>query len=136
MRARVFENAGVRKTLEDILHPLIREQVELALGADSAARGPYVMLEVPLLFETTGYWRRARRALVVDCPVDLQRRRVQQRSGLELAEIDRILASQLRRSLRLQLADDVISNSGEAAGLSAQVAMLHARYQTLARAEA
>jgi dephospho-CoA kinase len=135
MRKRVFEDANARKTLEEILHPMIREDVDKALCSDFAEHAPYVLLAVPLLFESMGYRGRIQRALVVDCAVELQRRRVQQRAGLPLAEVDRILASQISRSLRLQLADDVISNSGESAGLTAQVAFLHGRYQTMAKTQ-
>jgi len=136
MRTRVFEDAIARAALEGILHPMIRDEVDKALGSESAARAPYVMLAVPLLFETMGYRERIRRALVVDCTVGLQRRRVQQRSGLPPAEVDRILASQISRSMRLQLADDVISNSGDSASLLPQVALLHAHYEMMAKAEA
>ena len=135
MRARVFKDANARLTLEDVLHPMIRGEVDRALGSDSATLAPYVMLAVPLLFETMGYRGRIRRALVVDCPVELQRRRVQQRSALPLTEVDRILASQIFRSLRLQLADDVISNAGDSARLPPQVAFLHERYKMMAKAE-
>ena len=135
MRTRVFEDADARAALEKVLHPLIREDVDAAFRADSATRAPYVMLAVPLLFETMGYRGQIRRALVVDCPVELQRRRVQQRAGLTLPAVDRILASQISRSLRLQLADDVISNPGDAKRLPSQVDFLHEYYQMMAQAE-
>ena len=134
MRTRVFEDTSARVVLEEILHPMIRDEVDAALGQETALHASYVMLAVPLLFETMGYRGRVRRALVVDCPVEMQRRRVQQRAGLPLPEVDRILASQISRSLRLQLADDVISNSGESARLSPQVALLHERYEIMAKA--
>ena len=135
MRTRVFADAGARAALEKVLHPLIREDVDAAFRADSATRAPYVMLAVPLLFETMGYRGQIRRALVVDCPVELQRRRVQQRAGLTLPAVDRILASQISRSLRLQLADDVISNPGDAKRLPPQVDFLHEYYEMMAQAE-
>ncbi len=134
MRARVFEDANARAQLEAILHPMIREDVDAALVSKPAANAPYVMLAVPLLFETMGYRRRAHRTLVVDCPVAAQRNRVQKRSALPIPEIDRILDSQISRSLRLQLADDIISNFGEVAALSSQVIRMHGFYQQQANA--
>ena len=136
MRARVFEDAGARAALEKILHPMIRQEVERALILESATPSPYVMLVVPLLFETMGYRGQVRRVLVVDCPIALQRHRVRQRSALPSPEVERILASQISRPLRLQLADDTISNSGELAKLLPQVARLHDSYEKLANAEA
>lgn len=135
MRTRVFEDAGARSALEEILHPMIREDVGMALVSEAASRAPYVILEVPLLFETMAYRRLVRRALAVDCPVELQRIRVRQRSGLQRPVVDQIIASQISRSLRLQLADDVISNSGDPSKLTRQVEFLHEHYEKRARME-
>lgn len=132
MRTKIFEDCKAKAILEGILHPIIREEVDIALASEPASRAPYVMLAVPLLFETMGYRRRVSRALAVDCPVDTQRRRVQKRSGLSLPEVDRILTAQLDRSLRLQLADDIVSNSGDMAALSSQVSYLHGCYTRFA----
>ena len=128
MRTRIFEHGKAKAELEAILHPIIREEVHVALSSEPASRAPYVMLAVPLLFETMGYRRRVSRTLVVDCPVNMQRCRVQKRSGLSLPEVDRILTAQLDRSIRLQLADDIVSNSGDMAALSSQVSYLHGHY--------
>ncbi|MEO8102228.1 MAG: dephospho-CoA kinase [Betaproteobacteria bacterium] len=133
MRDQVFADGSARAALEQILHPMIRAEVGQELGSDAARRAPYVMLAVPLLFETMVFRKQADRALVVDCPTALQRRRVQQRSGLSPVEVERILASQISRDRRLQLADDVISNSDALAALPAQVKFLHGRYGLLAR---
>lgn len=135
MRIRIFEDVRARAALEEILHPMIREEVGVALASDGAARAPYAILEVPLLFETMAYRHLTRRALVVDCPVELQRMRVMQRSGLARPMVDQIIASQVSRSLRLQLADDVISNSGDPARLPRQVDFLHEYYETMAKME-
>lgn len=135
MRTRVFEDVRARSALEEILHPMIREEVGAALVSEAASRAPYVILEVPLLFETMAYRRLVRLALAVDCPVELQRIRVMQRSGLARPMVDQIIASQVSRSLRLQLADNVISNSGDPSKLPRQVEFLHERYEKRARME-
>lgn len=132
MRTLAFADQRARAALEGILHPIIRGGVESALGRESATVAPYVVLAVPLLFETMGYRDRICRSLAVDCQSNQQRQRVTQRSGLSAPETDRIIASQLCRSLRLQLADDVISNTGATAELGAKVTFLHTCYQSLA----
>lgn len=133
MRARVFADPAARIALEEILHPMIREEVESALaGADPAA--PYLMLAVPLLFESMGYRGRVQRVLGVDCAIGLQRERVRKRPGLDAAEVDRIIASQIARPLRLQLVDDVIFNGGDVSRLEVQAVRLHERYLGLAAA--
>jgi dephospho-CoA kinase len=131
MRNRVFEDPAARKRLEAILHPLIRERTRDAV---STARAPYVIVVVPLLFETGACLDLVRRVVVVDCAESEQVRRVAARSGITAEEIRRIMAAQLPRAARLQRADDVLDNSGGLDALRAQVAQLHDKYLGLARA--
>ncbi len=130
MRRQVFADAAARRRLEAILHPLIRQRMQAALAADA---GPYVVLAIPLLVEA-GQTDMADRVLVVDAPEGLCIQRVGQRSGLEPAEVKRIIASQASRDERLSVADDVIENTGDLAALEPKVRALHARYLTLAAA--
>jgi dephospho-CoA kinase len=125
MRTLAFEDPQARARLEAVLHPAIREASDREIAA---ARGPYVLLVVPLLFETGGHSRRAARVLVVDCDESLQVARTMQRSSLPEAQVRRIMAAQWPRWRRLQSADDVIWNGGEAAALGPQCDRLHAFY--------
>jgi dephospho-CoA kinase len=127
-RERVFAEPKVKRELEAILHPLIHEEVEIALRAEPARAATYVMLVVPLLFETLTYRLRTDRTLLVDCPTATQIERVGRRSGLNEEATLRIVEAQLSRSVRLQLADDVIWNGSDVDVLSSQVATLHSRY--------
>jgi len=131
VRARVFADPSARRRLEDILHPLIRQE---STARVAAAAGAYVVLVVPLLIESADYRSRVDRVLVVDCPVELQLARVRARSGLSDDEARRIVAAQVSRETRLAAADDVIDNSGTLETLYAQVQRLHQRYLALAQA--
>ncbi len=128
MREQVFANPAARKTLEGILHPLIRQQ----MLADSAQAtiGPYSLLVIPLLFET-GQQSLADRILVVDLPQALQIKRVRARDGFDDETIHRILASQVSRKRRLAGADDVIDNAGPPNALEPQIETLHRRYSAM-----
>ena len=130
MRNLVFSDAAARGKLEAILHPLIRERARAAIAG---ARAPYVIVVVPLLFETGAYLDLVRRVLVVDCEESEQVRRVVARSGIDAGEIRRIMAAQLPRADRLKRADDVLDNSGDLETLRGQVARLHDQYLGLAR---
>lgn len=130
MRELVFEDAVAREKLEAILHPAIREATDRALAQIS---GPYAVVVVPLLFETRGYLDRAERTLVVDCAEELQVARTARRSGLALEAVKAIMAAQWPRWRRLQLADDVVWNGGEAKDLEAQCERLHRFYCSLDR---
>jgi len=135
MRARAFSDDRERQRLQDILHPMIRQEVERRAAQ---THGPYTVFVVPLLVES-GRWRaRVARICVVDCEEDTQRARVHRRSGLTFTEIARIMENQATRTARLAVADDVIDNGAGVTltALGAQVASLHARWQTLAASTA
>ena len=127
-RTQVFADANVKFQLEAILHPLIREQVDSALRADAVLHAPYAMLVVPLLFESLTYRGRVDETLLIDCPVAMQLERVNLRSGLNADETARIIAAQLPRAIRLQLANKVIWNGDTTAALWPQIDRLHLHY--------
>jgi len=128
MRTLVFSDPSARARLESILHPQVVSEMQRWLGELSA---PYAVLEIPLLFEAE-QTTLADRILVVDLPASEQIRRVRCRSGLDVAEIRRIIDSQAPRSRRLEGADDIIDNSGNPQALEAQVNHLHRYYLELA----
>jgi len=133
LRERVFGDAAARATLEAILHPMIRAA---ALSEVGAWQAPYGLLVVPLLLERGGLAGVVQRVLVVDCPEDIQLRRVTQRSGLTESAVRAIMATQLGRAERLARADDVIDNGGPLCALAPQIAVLDRRYRMLAGAPA
>ena len=129
MRARAFNNEEVRLRLESILHPMIRTE---AHHRTLAAQSPYVVLSAPLLIESNHWRERCDRICVVDCPGEVQIRRVQRRSGLTGEEVLAIMNTQASRSERLAAADDVLDNSADLAALYEQIDMLHQHYIELA----
>lgn len=131
MRSLVFSDPAARTTLEGILHPLIRAEVERRIAA---SRAPYVVLVVPLMLETGSYLDRIDRLLVVDCPEALQVERTMARSRLGEDEVRRIMAAQVSRAERVARANDVIANDADIDALRTLVDALHAQYLTAARA--
>ena len=128
MRELAFSDPAAREALQNILHPLIRDEVRTRL---SRSQAPYAIVVVPLLVESRGY-SFADRVLVVDCEEEQQVERVMQRSGLAREQVRAIMATQVSRSERLAAADDVISNEGAISELRPQVKQLHERYLKLA----
>jgi dephospho-CoA kinase len=131
LRQRAFADPVFRDRLERALHPLIIARVRETI---EGWRGLYGILVVPLLLERGGLLSSVARVLVVDCPEELQIRRVVARSGLLPSEVRAIMATQLSRSERLTRADDVIDNSGAPAAIKPQVEGLDRRYRELAPA--
>ena len=125
MRRAAFDDAGMRARLEAILHPMIGAAAEDAMAR---ATGAYVIVVVPLLFESGRLLKRVSRTLVVDCPEALQVARTAARSGIAPDEVRRIMAAQWPRWRRLQVADDVAWNGGDEAALGPQVERLHRLY--------
>ncbi len=125
MRAKVFDSAEDRKKLENILHPLIREEVKLQL---QNLNGSYALLSVPLMNKESFWIRLCDRILLMDCPKEEQIRRVELRSGLMEAEIQKIIDSQSTTMEKLSFADDVIFNYGCPEKLKEVVHRLHQNY--------
>lgn len=109
MRQLVFTDAGVKRHLEAILHPMIGEEAERqAISAGART----VVFDVPLLAESRHWRARVHRVLVVDCSEATQVARVMQRSGWSAEAVQRVVAQQASRAMRRAVADAVIHNEG------------------------
>lgn len=128
MRERVFKDLALKKRLEAVIHPLVRQEIQ---AFTDSANGPYCVICVPLLLETSARTR-TDRILVVDAPEALQASRASQRDQTDAAQIRQIIAAQIPREERLRAADDVISNDGSLENLKLQVKRLHYKYLELA----
>lgn len=132
MRDLAFSYGTAKLKLEAILHPLIRAALDAQLLAlSSAGVAKYIIAEIPLLFAAADYGQRYSRIVVVDCTIGQQIDRVQARSKLTREAALSIIARQTPRQVRLQLADDVVSNEGETSALAPQILALHEKYLKL-----
>jgi dephospho-CoA kinase len=129
MRGLIFADAASKRQLEHILHPLILEQAQAQL--QQLRSKPYIIIVVPLLPESAAFRQLVQRVLVVDCDEDTQVGRVIGRSPMTSREVRAIIAQQTPRAARLKLADDVILNEDDLAGLAEQVNVLHQRYSKM-----
>jgi dephospho-CoA kinase len=129
LRRIVFASSARRVELEQLLHPLIREET---LRQAATAGGPYQIIVVPLLTESP-MRHEMERILVVDVPEDVQLQRLLARDGDDREQASRMIAAQASRAERLAIADDVISNSGSPEATRSQVEALHRRYLELAK---
>jgi dephospho-CoA kinase len=130
LRKRIFSDTQAKKSLEALLHPLIRAE---AIRQLSRCATPYAVLVVPLLLETGSLREHVQQVLVVDCEETQQIARAMARSRLSEAEVRAIMAAQLSRKARLKLADDLLSNDSSLAHLQQQVDTLHRKYLKLAQ---
>ncbi len=127
LRERIFKTPSERLWLENLLHPLIAQEIQQQL---TQAQGPYVILMSPLLLES-GQAQWVDRVLVVDVPETIQIERTQQRDQVPSEQIEAIMSSQWTRAQRLAKADDVIENTNAITSLEKKVALLNKKYLAL-----
>jgi len=132
MRDLVFANSELRHKLEQILHPLILKEV---IRRIKQCQAPYVIVVIPLLFETNDYNHLIRHILVIDCDEQQQLLRTMERSNLSEQKVRSIMATQVARETRIQKADDVILNNQDIEYLKAQILLLHHKYLALSKNE-
>lgn len=96
--------------LEAIVHPLVRKKEQKFLARHAAVGAPFVILDIPLLFET-GAEKRLDRIAVVTCSAKLQRERVLKRPGMTEEKFAMILARQVPDSEKRKRADYIIDTS-------------------------
>lgn len=127
LRETIFAEPSLRQQLEALLHPLIKQRL---IARVEALHAPYAILAIPLLLEA-GWRELVDRTLVIDCPEELQIRRTVKRDGVDRHQAEAIVSAQMRRSERLQHADDIILNDGDLDQLRRQIYDLHQRYLSM-----
>jgi len=109
LREAIFCDPVLRKSLERVVHPKVRELWQQRSERTRAAN-EHLLLDIPLLFETGGE-SHCDTVIVVACSDEIQRERLAAR-GLPASIASGILASQMPQSHKIALADFVIWNDG------------------------
>lgn len=124
LREIVFHDENARHRLEGLLHPLVRDRW-MAEAADARAVGSWLLVDIPLLYET-GAGAQFDRVIVVACSPQTQRRRMRDERGLASALIERMLDAQLDLATKAAQADHVVWNDSTSAALDEQARLLAA----------
>ena len=124
LRALVFNNEARRKTLETILHPIVRTHWT-TLAEFARASGGWLLSDIPLLYET-GVVGQFDRIVVVACHRDTQFFRLTRERGLAPGMARQIIAAQLDLGEKIQKADHVIWNDSTVPNLDGQSRILAA----------
>jgi dephospho-CoA kinase len=127
LRQAIFSDSSIRAKLENILHPLVYNDIRIKL---SELHTSYCIVVIPLLLEIkqTDFLDRI---LVVDCTIEEQISRVVRRDQCSESHVEKIINAQIDRDSRLSLADDIITNSGNTSLTKEKVALLHKKYTKL-----
>jgi dephospho-CoA kinase len=107
----VFADAIARRDLEAIVHPAVYRSIAAAVRAfELTGSAPFVVVDIPLLFET-GHAREFDRVIVTACGPEMQIARLKARGLGEEAARQR-LAAQLPDEPKLAGADFVVRTDG------------------------
>lgn len=107
LRRAVTGNPGLLKQLERVIHPMVWAARNRFLAHYRRVGTPWVVLDVPLLFETGGQ-KMCDHVLVVSAPARVQAARVARRRGVPMAEARKLIARQMPDARKRRLADTVI----------------------------
>lgn len=129
LRHRIFSNPNDKVWLNELLHPIIREEMTSELHL---TQSDYALLVVPLLVENQ-LQSLAHQILVVDVSEETQITRTVERDNVAKEQVKNILASQASRNDRLAIADDVIHNDDNSSDLDDKIALLHQKYLILSQ---
>ena len=124
VRDIIFKHPQERRWLEQLLHPLIRQEIQTRLQIPPTY---YYMIEIPLLSDKSHY-PYLNRTLVVLANSLLQTQRVMQRDQHTALQVDAIVAAQANEQFYRDLADDILLNNESISDLEQSVLQLHRRY--------
>ena len=110
LREEIFSSFDLKKRIESILHPIIFEECNKQLNILKHEK--YIVLVIPLLFETKNYISLVDESLLIDCDLETQIKRVIKRDNISKAFANRIIKNQMNRQEKQLLADKVILNDG------------------------
>jgi dephospho-CoA kinase len=119
LRNEIFSSLELKKRIESILHPIIFKECNKKLN--KLKHEKYLVLVIPLLFETKTYTNLIDESLLIDCSFRTQIERVINRDDVSEALANKIIKNQMSRDRKLLLADKVILNDGNIHNLKVQL---------------
>ena len=124
LRDVLYKKGRNRAKIEQILHPKILQKMKSSM--ESFKEGVMVVV-IPLLVEKE-LWGPFDRAIVVDCDVDTQIKRLTARENIDNAKAQTMLMAQASREQRVQLSDhlptDIINNNSKISDLKGSIESL------------
>jgi dephospho-CoA kinase len=126
----IFQDESEKHWLEATLHPMILKKIHTELDQLAQLETPYCIIDIPLITHKTQF-DFLDRILVVDCPVEQQISRAEQRDDMDKPHIRTIIEHQCSRKQRAELADDILTNDDTFDALAHAVKQLHAHYLSL-----
>ena len=109
LRKKIGEDKRLLEQVECIVHPLVRKDRINFLDREREKGSEFVVLEIPLLFETGGE-REVNTIIAVTAPLEVQKRRVLRKRKLTLEEYKTLLERQMPDVEKQEHADYVVES--------------------------
>lgn len=107
----IFHNEEMRKTLNSIIHPAIREEMLRQRDEFISFGEKNIFMDIPLLFESK-LEHFVEKIIVVSVNKEVQLQRLMERNGFSEEEANARIATQIPVKEKERLADAVIHNNG------------------------
>ena len=104
----VFNNPELKTKLENIIHPLIKHELEEIFK--TYADEKYIFISVPLLFEA-GWENMFDKIILITCDEKIQLERLMKRNNLSKSDALKRLNAQLPQDIKIPKSDIVIENN-------------------------
>ena len=111
LRNIIFNNSIIKKYIESILHPLIYEN--LALQKSLHPSKPYIILEIPLLFESQSIFDDVDVIILITTEYTDMQRRIIERSGISPEQAECILNSQVANKDKFAASSAIVTNNSD-----------------------
>ncbi|MCF6777426.1 dephospho-CoA kinase [Thiotrichales bacterium 19X7-9] len=128
LREIIFISPQKRQWLENLLHPVIREEI---IAQAKKSQSTYCIIDIPLLPKTHSY-DYLDYIITVDCSINTQITRLINRDNTSIEKAYQIIDSQPKRAERYLISDYIIQNINEKNMLKPQVESLHKHLLELA----
>lgn len=125
----IFNQPDRRHLLNTITHPEIRKEMMKETFKYFLRGYRYVILDIPLLFETKKLLKYMKHTVVVYCERETQLARLMRRNNLNLQDAEARISAQLPLKDKARMARHVLDNSGEWSITKRQVILLHAELE-------
>ena len=125
LAALVFTDANARRDLEQIVHPFVRSAIDNWFASLDAARNPFAVADIPLLYEA-GRDRDFEAVIVAACEPETQLRRLMWRDNLSEEEAAKRISAQMPIGQKIRWADYVIRTDGTFEETNRQVRLIAA----------
>ena len=123
LRYDMFIDLEVKMRIESILHPIIFKECKLKISQYKSDE--YIVIVIPLLFETKVYLELINESLLIDCDEEKQFKRVGERDKINSDLINSIIKTQLSRDYKNKLASKIINNDSTLLSLANKIHHYH-----------